>query len=154
MATTRQPRVGAGGERASGQRPVGRARPASGPPDRRPASDWRATVATAAAINLVAGVWLVISPWVLGYTGADATWNPVVFGAIVVLLALVRMAGGARESIIGYLNAAIGLWLFASAFWLADSAQAFWNVLLVGALVFFVGLAGGVAADDANAGRA
>src|SRR4051812_23883873 len=52
----------------------------------------------AAALEVIAGVWLVISPWVLGYTGDDARWNPIVFGAIVIVLALARAAAGDRAA--------------------------------------------------------
>lgn len=39
--------------------------------------------------NVALGAWLVISPWVIGFTGiAAALWNAVIVGAIVVVLAL------------------------------------------------------------------
>jgi hypothetical protein len=34
---------------------------------------------------------------------------------------------------------AIGVWMFASGFWLAESSQAFWNARGAGALMFFLG---------------
>jgi hypothetical protein len=106
------------------------ARPARGPVDEG---------AAAAALNVLAGIWLIISPFVLGYTGADATWNPIVFGAIVALLAVARLTGGVRAAGISWLNMAIGVWLFISAFWLASSAQASWNVGILGVIVFVLG---------------
>jgi SPW repeat len=92
--------------------------------------------AAAATLNVLAGIWLIISPFVLGYTGADATWNPIVFGAIICALALARLAGGARAAEISVVNMAIGVWLFISAFWLATSSQASWNVGILGVVVF------------------
>src|SRR5579884_917381 len=94
--------------------------------------------AAAAALNVLAGIWLIISPFVLGYTGADATWNPIVFGAIVCVLAFARLAGGARATGISLVNMAIGVWLFVSAFWLASSSQASWNVGILGVVVFLL----------------
>jgi SPW repeat len=39
--------------------------------------------------NLVLGVWLVISPWMLGFSGlVAAMWNAVIVGAVVAVLAL------------------------------------------------------------------
>jgi hypothetical protein len=39
-------------------------------------------------LNVVLGVWLFISPWVLRYTGTlDAAWNAWVFGVIAVIVA-------------------------------------------------------------------
>jgi hypothetical protein len=76
----------------------------------------------AAALEVIAGLWLVISPWVLGYSGDDARWHPIVFGAIVIVPALARAAAGDRAAWLGGVIALSGAWLFASAIWLADSA--------------------------------
>jgi SPW repeat len=109
------------------------AAPAAGSPERR------GDVVAAAGLNVIAGIWLIISPFVLAYTGADATWNPIVFGAIVVVAALARIAAGAEGAWLSWLNMAIGVWLFISAFWLAESAQASWNVGILGVVVFVLG---------------
>jgi hypothetical protein len=130
-------------------------RPARGAHDVPPAparrTDWRAEVAGASGLNVLAGIWLIISPWVLSYRHGDAYWNPIVFGAIVGVFALVRIAGAYRESWLSYLNAAIGVWLFISAWWLADSSQAFWNVLISGVVVFVLGIISASATDEAAA---
>jgi hypothetical protein len=45
-----------------------------------PTADW---------VHVVLGVWLFISPWVLGYTGVkDGSWNAWILGVITVILAL------------------------------------------------------------------
>ena len=39
-------------------------------------------------INLLAGIWLFISPWLLKYSGTrNALWDAVIIGAVVVILA-------------------------------------------------------------------
>ena len=39
-------------------------------------------------LNLLAGIWLFISPWVLGYSGnVAALWNALIVGALVFILA-------------------------------------------------------------------
>lgn len=91
---------------------------------------------SAGILNVIAGIWLIISPFVLGYTGADATWNPIVFGACVIVIALARIAGGVRAAELSVLNMAIGVWIFISAFWLASSPQATWNDIVLGVVVF------------------
>lgn len=132
------------------RRPVPRG-PSRGPAPRDPAGRpaLQHEVAGAAGLNLLAGIWLIISPWVLGYTSDDATWNPVVFGAIVAVLALVRLAGAYRASWLSWINAAIGVWLFVSAYWLADSATASWNVGVLGVIVFVLGVIGATALRSA-----
>lgn len=118
-------------------------------PPRPPAApDWRSEVAGASGLNVIAGIWLIISPWVLGYTFADATWNPVVFGAIVGVFALIRAGGAYREAWLSSLNMAIGVWLFVSAFWLAQSVQASWNVAISGIVVFILGAWSASATSD------
>ena len=109
----------------------------------------REEIAGASGLNVLAGIWLIISPFVLGYAGADATWNPIVFGAIVGVLALARAAGAYRAEWLSWINMAIGVWLFISAFWLAHSAQASWNVGIMGIVVFILG-AWSAAATDAG----
>ena len=133
---------------ATTDRTRARRMPPPAAPKRR---DWRAEVAGASGLNLLAGIWLIISPWVLNYHSRDAYWNPIVFGAIVAAFALVRMAGAFRESSLSYLNALIGVWLFISAWWLTDSAQAFWNVLIAGVVVFVLGLLSASASDEHTA---
>jgi hypothetical protein len=110
---------------------------------------WRDEVIGAAGLNVIAGIWLILSPWILGYTGPDATWNPIVFGAIILVLALARLAKPAGTQALSAINALIGVWLFVSGFWLADSAQASWNVWIVGAIVFIMAAIGMTTRDNA-----
>jgi SPW repeat-containing protein len=100
---------------------------------------WRNEVASASGLNVVAGIWLIISPFVLDYGPRDSTWNPIVFGAVVGVFALARAGGAYRASILSWANMAIGIWLFISAFWLANSARASWNVGILGIVVFILG---------------
>jgi hypothetical protein len=44
-------------------------------------------------VSLVAGAWLFVSPWILGYTGvAVVAWSSYILGAAVVLTALWALA--------------------------------------------------------------
>ena len=45
--------------------------------------------------NLVLGLWLVLSPWILGFSGtSSATWNAVLLGLAVGPLSLLHLRGG------------------------------------------------------------
>lgn len=116
-----------------------------------PSRMMREEVAGASGLNVLAGIWLIISPFILNYAGADAMWNPIVFGAIVGVLALIRAGGAYRAEWLSWINMAIGVWLFISAFWLAHSARASWNVGIMGIVVFILGAWSAAATD---AGRA
>lgn len=46
-------------------------------------------------INVLAGIWLIISPWVLGLSSNRvATWDLVILGIIVGVLAAIRFFSG------------------------------------------------------------
>lgn len=91
------------------------------------------------ALNVLLGMWLVISPAILDYAPGDAIWNPAFFGSSLAVLAGIRVFSR-RRGWLSLVNAAIGAWLFSTAFWLAESDQAFWNALLCGAAVFALAL--------------
>lgn len=101
--------------------------------------DWREDVVGVDGIVVLLGAWLLASPVVLGYSTGDAAWNPVVCGAVAIVLALGQTIRRVRSSMPGWILMAIGVWLFVGGFWLADSPQASWNARGAGALMFFLG---------------
>jgi hypothetical protein len=105
----------------------------------------------AGGFNVLAGIWLIIAPFVLGYDDGDPYWNDIVFGAIVAVLALARVAGAYRASWMSWLNMLIGAWIFISAFWLDDTSNAGTNNIILGAIVFVLGLISASASDEAAA---
>lgn len=106
---------------------------------------------SASGLNVIAGIWLIISPFVLAYGGGDAYWNPIVFGAIVAVVALARLGGAYRATWLAWLNMAIGVWLFISGFWLASTPRASWNEWILGVIVFVLGAWSAAAGEDARA---
>jgi SPW repeat len=101
--------------------------------------DWRQDVVGVDAIVVVLGLWLIASPFVLGYATDDATWNPVISGTVAIMLAVGQTTRRVRSMTPGWILMVIGVWLFASGFWLGDSSQASWNALGAGTLMFFLG---------------
>jgi hypothetical protein len=101
--------------------------------------DWRGGVAVAGFLNLLAGAWLIASPFVLDYVGGDSRLNPIICGAIIAFVALVRM-GVWRAEWLSVINIAVGAWLFGSGFWLATSPSATWNSWLLGVAVIVLSL--------------
>ncbi len=166
MSTQREPSRGATGAATRSRRsrrqppidpydPLDRAgRPASAPGERPRQGDWRSSVAVASGLNVLAGLWLIIAPFVLGYDSGDPYWNDIVFGAIVALLALARTVGAYRASWMSWLNMLVGAWIFASAFWLDDTSTAKVNDIIVGAVIFVLGAASATASDDPTAVKA
>jgi hypothetical protein len=127
---------------------MGPRRPANEPGSSRLWS-WRGDVAAASGLNVLAGIWLIIAPFVLGYGSGDPYWNDIVFGAIVAVLALVRISGAYRASELSWINALIGVWLFVSAFWLDSTGRAGGNDIILGIIVFLLAIASASATEDA-----
>jgi hypothetical protein len=104
------------------------------------ASDWRSEVAGASGLNVLAGIWLIIAPWVLNYSGRDPRWNDVVFGIVVLVFAGMRVVGAYRAAWLSWLNALIGAWLFVAAFTIDHTTTAATNDIILGIIVFVLGV--------------
>ncbi len=118
--------------------------PAAPPP---PAPNWRDDVLSLSGLNVLAGIWLIISPWVLNYGPGDPKWNNVVFGAIIALLALAKIGGALRATWLSAVNAVIGVWLFVAAFTIDSSWTAGWNDIILGVIVFLLALGSASASE-------
>ncbi len=86
--------------------------------------------------NIVAGLALVLSPWVLGFSGeASAAWNAWLVGAVVALIAGIAVI--AFREYEEWANLALGLWAIAAPWILkfSDLGAATIAHLVIGALV-------------------
>jgi len=89
---------------------------------------------TASGINVIAGLWLIISPFLLGFSGGAAT-NAIIVGIVVAVLSLVHSMSTTEASWIGYVNTILGVWLIVTAFMMMATAAVFWNSLILGIIV-------------------
>ncbi len=84
---------------------------------------------SASIFNVALGLWVIISPFVLGFTGNQtARWNDIATGAAV---ALVAFSGGS------WWNLILGIWLIISPFVLgfANAPVILWNNVILGVLI-------------------
>lgn len=91
--------------------------------------------------NLVLGLWLMSSPWVLSYTmEAVPTWNAVIVGAIIAVAATAALVAFHKWE--EWVNVALAAWLILSPLALdyASQATVSWNQIIVGALVGILAL--------------
>lgn len=99
----------------------------------------RSSVKTSSGLDILAGLWLIIAPFLLGYaTIAGALWNDIILGTIVVLLAASREFGqGYKIAWPSWTNVVIGLWLIAAPFFLGYSyvVSAAWNDVILGIII-------------------
>lgn len=93
------------------------------------------------AANLMLGVWLASSPWLLGYAAQQTPTANAVFGGIVIALAAAA-AVYAFQAWEEWVNVALAAWLIASPWLLAYSTQqaVTWNQVAVGVLVGLLAL--------------
>lgn len=67
--------------------------------------------------NVVMGLWLIVAPFVLGFTGSNtAQWNHIIVGAAVLVLAAVRAFDPDERMSISWVNVALGLWMIVAPF--------------------------------------
>lgn len=71
--------------------------------------------------NLALGIWLIISPFALGFVNTAAMWSNIAVGVVVILLALLSVSGNraVQEVIVP-----LGVWLFMSPFILGFAGKA------------------------------
>ena len=86
-------------------------------------------------INLVLGLWILISPWALQFATTGHAWNAYVVGAGVAILAAAALI--AFQPWEEWVNLALGAWLLISPWLLGFSTAtiAMWNAVILGALV-------------------
>lgn len=87
-------------------------------------------------LNLLLGIWLFISPWVIGFAGTEtaASWNAWILGvAIVVFSAIAVSMPQAWEEVI---NILLGIWMVISSWVIGVTSRAAeTNAVIVGLLV-------------------
>ena len=115
-----------------------------------PRASWRSEIKGASGVNLIAGIWLAMSPFVLAYRTTDPVWTQVAAGAVVALLALVRITRGAWESWMSWANAALSAGICLLAIVVADSAAAHWNGIAAGAIVLVLAALSASATESAK----
>jgi len=84
-------------------------------------------------VNILLGILVIISPFILGFHSSSAVWSNVVVGALVGILAIVRW--GMHQPGWSWLNLILGIWLVISPFVFFLSGAAMWNNVILGIIV-------------------
>lgn len=93
-------------------------------------------------VNVLAGIWLIISPFALNYLHTNSANNDFVAGAIITVLALVRAFSPLRNTWLSVINALAGLWLVIAPFALGYTMQqAYWSDIVTGIVVIVIAVA-------------
>ncbi len=92
----------------------------------------------ASTISLLVGIWFFISPWVYGAAGVANSWNSWIVGAVVVILAAIRLSNPINTAAASWVNCILGVWAFISPWvygYTLDHGR-FINSLCVGVILF------------------
>jgi hypothetical protein len=93
-------------------------------------------------LNVLAGIWLIISTWVVASAGMQAVrWDTLLVGIAVLVLAAIRL-GTRGTTGLSWINFLLGIWLILSPFVLGFTAAAgaMTNAIILGILVAIFGL--------------
>ncbi len=78
--------------------------------------DSRTSVYYGSGLNVLAGIWLIIAPFALGYSADIPGTNDLWLGIVIGVLALVRLFAPLRSAWISWINAILGVWLVVAPF--------------------------------------
>jgi hypothetical protein len=75
--------------------------------------DYAVQTRTASGINILLGIWVIVSPWVFGYraVGPAAIWNGVIVGALIAILAACRYLSPRARTGLSWVNMSLALWI-------------------------------------------
>lgn len=103
--------------------------------------DRRSTVLWASGLNIIAGIWLIIAPFVLLFDKQSGRVDDVIVGIVVAVLAAIRVFAARDAAWLSWINAILGLWTIASPFVLGLQAQsAYWNNVILGIVILVLGI--------------
>ncbi len=127
--------------------------------------DQAAQTNVASVINILAGLWLIASPWI--YAGSRAVqglpggaapigaWNSVIVGIVVALFAVIRLSSGAATAPLSWVNAALGAWMIAAPWVIgyAGDPVRTWNSVIVGIIVLIMAIISATAGEAVSEGE-
>ena len=103
--------------------------------------DDRAQVQTASGLNIIAGIWLIIAPFILGYGTSKPITNDIILGIIVGIVALIRVFNPVRTTMLSWINIIAGAWLIIVPFLLSYAyTTPRWNDVILGIIVLVLAI--------------
>jgi len=102
------------------------------------------SVKITAGLNVLLGAWLIWSPWEYGVSFSTGALNSWIVGAMVVIIASIRMSQPERARGLSLLNMMLGIWLIVSPwiFGYAHEMTRLTNSVCVGILAFLFAASG------------
>ena len=97
------------------------------------------TTAGPSWLNIVLGIWVIISPFVVQFAQLPAAmWNNVIVGIVIAVLAIIRTSVP-RQPGWSWVNVILGIWMIISPFALGVMTTAIlWNNIILGIVIALV----------------
>ena len=98
----------------------------------------RAYVEWTSGVDALIGIWLIVSPWVLGFSDVpSAMWTDISVGTTIMLVALLRILNPDQTVPLGWVNVVLGAWLITAPFVIPYASGVhtnpiYWNDILSG----------------------
>lgn len=110
----------------------------------------RTATVWASSLNIIAGIWLIISPFVLLYSSGTARINDIVLGIVIGVFALIRALSPGNPTVgLSWLNVLWGVWLIIASFVLGyTSPVARTNEIILGIIVLILALWSGISTQQ------
>jgi SPW repeat len=99
--------------------------------------DYAAQARAASGMNILLGLWLIASPWVFDYSARSAVVSSVCVGALIALLAAMRIATLPDSAGLSGINVLLALWTIGSpwACGYAENVAATTNNVILGIVI-------------------
>jgi hypothetical protein len=122
----------------------------------RLARNHAAQARTASGVNILLGIWLIVSPWVFDYRGKSAVSSNIILGALIALLAMSRLAWLRNSAGLSAINLVLAFWTIYSpwAYQYTASEGALLDNVVAGILVAALAIRSATATDAEHHGRA
>ncbi len=103
-------------------------------------------------INILLGIWMIISPFALGFANVPRSlWNNVILGIVIGIVAIIRTST-TRQPGWSWLNALLGIWVIISPLALGFVlGNAIWNNVILGIIMTILAWSSGVRAQAVTA---
>lgn len=104
-----------------------------------PQRQYATSLKVASILEILAGIWLIIAPFVLNFSDTSAAlWNSIIIGVVVAFLAGTRATEeGNKVTWPSWVNLILAVWLILTPFMFAftDVGMAYGNTLIFGIVV-------------------
>jgi hypothetical protein len=100
------------------------------------------TVKLISGLGVIGGLWLFVSPWILGFTTSDPTLagNAIVGGIAIAIMMAVSYFSEVGSRRVSWVLVLGGIWLIVAALVYAPgTTSAFWNTVALGAITAIFG---------------